>query len=98
MMVFWVIGAALAVVALALALRPLLFAPRKGDLSRSETNVSIYRDQLRELEADLASGLLAQADYERARRELEARALHDAAQEAPAAARGGRERNQSRAA
>jgi cytochrome c-type biogenesis protein CcmH len=77
MILFWAIGAALAVVALALALRPLLFAPKKGNLSRSETNVSIYRDQLRELDADRAAGTLADADYEAARLELESRLLQD---------------------
>jgi cytochrome c-type biogenesis protein CcmH len=77
MIMFWAIGAALAVVALALALRPLLFAPKKGNLSRSETNVSIYRDQLRELDADRAAGTLADADYEAARLELESRLLQD---------------------
>lgn len=77
MILFWVIGAALAVVTLALALRPLLFVPKGEDLSRSETNVSIYRDQLRELDADRAAGTLADADYEAARLELESRLLED---------------------
>jgi cytochrome c-type biogenesis protein CcmH len=90
MTAFWLAAAALAAVVLALLLRPFWRSRQSDAVSRREANVAIYRDQLRELEADLASGLLAQADYERARRELEARALHDAAQEAPAAARGGR--------
>ena len=77
MTLFWTIGAALAVVALALALRPLLFKPRGKDLSRSETNLAIYRDQRRELDADLAAGTLAPADFESARVELESRLLQD---------------------
>ncbi len=77
MILFWAIGAALAVVALALALRPLLFAPKGADLSRSESNVSIYRDQLRELDADRSAGTLADADYDAARLELESRLLED---------------------
>ena len=77
MILFWVIGAALAAAALVLVLRPLLFTRRQVQLSRGEANVSIYRDQLRELDADLASGVLAQADYERARSELEARVLEE---------------------
>jgi cytochrome c-type biogenesis protein CcmH len=77
MILFWVIGAALAVVALGIGLRPLLFNTRKRDLSRSRTNVAIYRDQLRELDADRAAGTLADADYEAARLELEARLLED---------------------
>jgi cytochrome c-type biogenesis protein CcmH len=37
----------------------------------------VYRDQLRELDADLASGTLAQADYDRSRQEIERRVLED---------------------
>lgn len=91
MIVFWLIGAALAVVVLALVLRPLLFNRAGGPVSRSAANISIYRDQLRELEADLAAGTLAQADYERARAELEARLLEDVREQpAPAARPAGR--------
>jgi cytochrome c-type biogenesis protein CcmH len=79
MMVFWIVGAALAAAALLVVLRPLLFR-RSGDkVSRTQVNVSIYRDQLRELEADRAAGKLAAEDYERARTEIEARLLEDVA-------------------
>jgi cytochrome c-type biogenesis protein CcmH len=81
MTLFWLIGAGLALVALAIALRPLLFTSKKSDLSRSKANVEIYRDQLRELEADRAAGTLAAADYEAARLELESRLLQDAVPE-----------------
>ncbi|HEY5898057.1 MAG TPA: c-type cytochrome biogenesis protein CcmI [Burkholderiales bacterium] len=77
MITFWLIGAALAVAALAYVLRPLLRGKGGVLLSRREANVSIYRDQLRELEADLASGAVSKADYERSRVELEARLLED---------------------
>ena len=94
MIVFWLVGAALAVVVLALVLRPLL-ARRAGapaSPTAANINVSIYRDQLRELEADLAAGTLAQADYERARAELEGRLLEDVREQpaAPAARPAGR--------
>jgi len=90
MTLFWLVGAALAAAVVGLVLRPFLRKNSAAALSRRDVNVSIYRDQLRELDADLKGGLLAQADYERARRELEARALEDVAQEAAPAARGGR--------
>jgi len=77
MMLFWGIGAALAAAALVLVLRPLIFSRAPIRVRRSEANVAIYRDQLRELDADLAAGRLAAADYERARAELEARLLED---------------------
>ena len=90
MTLFWLLGAALAAAVLALLLRPLLRSRSEQRVSRRDANVSIYRDQLRELDADLRAGLLARTDYERARLELEARALEDASQEAVPAARGGR--------
>ena len=88
MTLFWLVGAALAALALLVVLVP---RSRSGAVSRGGANVSIYRDQLRELDADLAAGTLAQGDYERARRELEARLLEDVpASPEPASARGGR--------
>jgi cytochrome c-type biogenesis protein CcmI len=87
---FWVIGAALAAAALVLVLRPLLFKKKQPEVSRGAANVSIYRDQLRELDGDRASGVLAQADYERARSELEARLLEDVVEEPAPRRRGAR--------
>jgi cytochrome c-type biogenesis protein CcmH len=89
MTLFWLIGAAAAAVALGWVLRPLLARKRAAAPSRNAANVAIYRDQLRELEADRAAGTLAGADYERARAELEARALQDAGEPEPEAPRPG---------
>ena len=77
MTAFWLIGVALAALVLAWVLWPLRSRRRRAPVSRQAANVSIYRDQLRELEADLAAGTLAQADYERSRAEVEARLLQD---------------------
>lgn len=89
MIVFWLVAAALAAAALYVVLRPLA-APRGGaTLSRREANIAIYRDELRELDADLAAGTLAREDYERSRLELEARALEDLSAEEPIATRSG---------
>jgi cytochrome c-type biogenesis protein CcmH len=44
-----------------------------------EINAGIYRDQLSELERDLAAGTIASADYEPARAELQRRLLDDTA-------------------
>jgi cytochrome c-type biogenesis protein CcmH len=79
-MTFWLIGAVAALAVLAWVLRPLYSRPRGGPPSRNAANVAIYRDQIRELDSDLAAGTLAREDYERARAELEARALHDVGQ------------------
>jgi cytochrome c-type biogenesis protein CcmH len=91
MTLFWLIGAVAAAAVIAWVLRPLLTRKKVAPPSRVAANVAIYRDQLRELDADLAAGTLAREDYERARAELEARALRDASQpDAPAAAPPGR--------
>ncbi|HSU77744.1 MAG TPA: c-type cytochrome biogenesis protein CcmI [Burkholderiales bacterium] len=90
MIVFWLIAAALAAAALLAVLRPLLGRRGGGTLSRREANIAIYRDELRELDADLAAGTLARADYERSRLELEARLLEDVAADEPAPHPGGR--------
>jgi cytochrome c-type biogenesis protein CcmH len=90
MIAFWLIGAALAAVALFLALRPLLRVRAAAGVSRRETNLAIYRDQRRELEADLAAGKIAPEEHERARKELEMRVLEDVGAAAASAAPAGR--------
>lgn len=92
MILFWALGAVLAAGALLLVLRPLLARRTYVPLSRRAANLAIHRDQLRELDADLAAGKLSAADYERSRAELEARVLEevDEAPEASPAPAGGR--------
>lgn len=90
MIVFWLIAAALAAAALFVVVRPLVARRAGGTLSRREANIAIYRDGLRELDADLAAGTLAREDYERSRLELEARMLEDIAADEPAPHPGGR--------
>ncbi len=85
MTLFWVLSGVLAAAALALALRPLLKRRSEGsgasrdapERSRDILNLAVYRDQLRELDADRAAGKLAPEDYDRAHRELEKRLLED---------------------
>jgi len=77
MILFWAIGAALAAAALLLVLRPLLARRGGGGVSRRAANIAIHRDQLRELDADLAAGKVAPAEHQRARAELESRLLED---------------------
>ena len=78
MTIFWIIAGVLIAVALLFIVPPLL-GRTKGQASatRSEVNLSIYRDQLRELDADLAAGTLSKEQYQSARSELEARVLDD---------------------
>ena len=58
MIVFWVVVAIMIVGALFLLLPPLLGRGKSAaSATRSEVNLSVYRDQLSELDADLATGM-----------------------------------------
>ena len=78
MTTFLIIAVLLIAIALLFIVPTLLGrSKRDGASSRSEANLSIYRDQLRELDADLAAGTLSQEQYQEARNELEGRLLED---------------------
>ena len=81
MTAFALAGAALAAAALLLLLRPLLFGRKRAAVSRRDANVSIYRSQLQELDADLAAGKIVADDHRRARAEIESRLLEDVVDE-----------------
>ena len=76
---FWIAAAACVVAALAFVLPALMRGRGTEDkAARRDVNVAVYRDQLKEMDADRANGLLSDAQYERARLELEARLADDA--------------------
>jgi cytochrome c-type biogenesis protein CcmH len=84
MTVFWIGAGVLLVVALLFVLPPLMRAPRPATVaSREEANIAIYRNQMRELEDDLAAGTLSRDQYAQSRAELESRVLEDAPQTEP---------------
>ena len=85
MTLFWGLSGLLAVLALWFVVRPLIARDARGRVSRDDANLAIHRDQLRELEADLRAGTLDAEQYEKARRELEARLLDDIGSGAEAA-------------
>jgi len=74
---FAVLGAALIAGALLFVVPPLLRRSLRAGATRDAVNVAVYRDQLRELDADLRAGTLAADQHEKARREIEARLLAD---------------------
>lgn len=78
MILFWVICAVMVAIALAFVLPPLLAADdaKPADESK-ESNVSVYRDQLAELEADLRNGIIAEDQYQQDRDAIERRMLED---------------------
>jgi cytochrome c-type biogenesis protein CcmH len=75
--VFVVLGAVLIAGALLFVVPPLLRRGLRTGATRDAVNVAVYRDQLRELEADLRAGTLAPDQHEKARGEIEARLLAD---------------------
>ncbi|TMG72931.1 MAG: c-type cytochrome biogenesis protein CcmI, partial [Betaproteobacteria bacterium] len=74
---FVVLGAVLIAGALLFVVPPLLRRSSRTGATRDAVNVAVYRDQLRELDADLRAGTLASDQHEKARREIEARLLAD---------------------
>lgn len=76
---FWIAAAVCVLIALAFVLPPLL---RRRDTAaraaRRDINIAVYRDQMQEMEADLANGLLSQEQFQTAKLELEARLAEDA--------------------
>ncbi len=78
MITFWIVAALLTAVALLFVLPPLM---RRGDrrhpAAERLAHVTIFNQQLEELDADLAKGLLSPEDYEQGRIELEARLLEE---------------------
>lgn len=86
MTTFLIIATLFAAAALGFVLPSLLGRRRRMDAAANDaTNVAIYRDQLRELEADLAVGTIGREQHDEARREIERRVL-DETGSAPAAA------------
>lgn len=81
MIVFWILAGLMIAGALLFVLPPLLgrriIAGSAVSTSHGQANVSIYRDQLRELDNDLAQGVIGQEHYESAKAEIERRALEE---------------------
>ena len=77
MIAFVLIAAVMIAIAVACVLVPLLRGARPAGVAPDTSNVEVLRDQLAELDADLASGAMPRERYEEARRELEQRVLED---------------------
>lgn len=85
---FWTLLALMTLAAVGAIAWPLVRA-RGEDGSRADFNRQVYRDQLRELENDVARGVISPGEAGAARTEIERRLLATADEEAPAG-RGGR--------
>lgn len=78
MTVFAVVAAVLVLVALGWVLVPLMRVRHAGGVERTASNVEILRDQLAELDRDLAAGTLSRAQYDQSREEIQRRVLEEA--------------------
>ena len=79
MTVFWLVVAFLIVAALLFVIPPLFRRENVAEIERRAINVTIYKNQLAELEADLAASAVSQEQYAKSRQEIERRLLEDAA-------------------
>lgn len=73
-MLFWILAALLTACAVALLVHPLMRS-RGGVAARTDYDLAVYRDQLQELERDVARGLLDRDQAEAARAEIGRRML-----------------------
>lgn len=78
MVIFWFICAMMVLMALWFVLPTLWQTSTDVNPDDARTaNLLVYQDQLREMAADLKSGLLSEAQYEQDKEELERRLLED---------------------
>ncbi|MGH9932232.1 MAG: c-type cytochrome biogenesis protein CcmI [Pyrinomonadaceae bacterium] len=78
MILFWLICAGMVAIALAFVLPTLLQRASGADESKNEeANIEVYRDQLSELDADLANGIVSPEQYRQDRDQIERRLLDD---------------------
>jgi cytochrome c-type biogenesis protein CcmH len=76
---FWAIAGGFVVAALALVLTPLLRSKAAAvKVGRCNINIAVYRDQMKEMEADRGNGLISDEQFAVAKLELEARLAQDA--------------------
>ncbi len=78
MTVFWVVTAFLVAAALLFVVPPIFRRDEGEELERREVNITIYKNQLAELEEDFAAGDITQEHYDKSRQEIERRLLEDA--------------------
>lgn len=91
MSLFWILAAALVVVVLGVLVRTLMKPATAAADETARSNVRILRDELAELDAELAAGTLTADQHADARAELERRVLEESRSvDAATVSRGGR--------
>lgn len=77
MTLFWFITAAMAALALAFVLPPILRGGRKAGITQNELNIAVLREQLAEIQRDLDDGALSEAQFAAAKKDLERELFYD---------------------
>ncbi|MEJ2592255.1 MAG: c-type cytochrome biogenesis protein CcmI [Candidatus Thiodiazotropha sp.] len=77
MTLFWIIAAGLMVLAMAFIVLPLLRKRFRTGISSNELNLSVFKQQIEELDNDLKAGILDQERYDAAKIDLEKELLSD---------------------
>lgn len=78
MIIFWILAAGLVGLAILFAVLPLLRpAPANQSPDQDALNLQVFQHRLAELDGDLTSGFLEQAQYDAARHDLERELLYD---------------------
>ena len=70
----WIIGAVACLISIVVIVRPIL-APKNVEIGAGAKDLALYKDQLREVESDLARGVLSDDDAGAARLEISRRIL-----------------------
>lgn len=83
-MIFWILIAALSAAVTYWVTRPLLRTDVDTLRGATEADIAVYRDQLAEIDADVARGALTAAEAEAARAEVSRRLLRVSGHEVPA--------------
>lgn len=88
MIAFWTICGILILIALLFVLTPLLRGGKgENQLERSKLNVSLYQQQLAELEVDRENGLVSETQFEEGKQDIQKRLLEDVSGEDEATSR-----------
>lgn len=80
MIIFWVLAAALIVIALVFLLRPLRLDSKVSDIDRTAQNIVIAKERLNELKLEFEEELISAEEYQQTRQELEQSLLNDVEQ------------------
>ncbi|MEH6629194.1 MAG: c-type cytochrome biogenesis protein CcmI [Halopseudomonas aestusnigri] len=75
-MIFWMLTGLLTALSLLVLLRPLMTTAKNAPANTAESDLAVYKDQLKEIERDLNAGNLGESQADTARIEIQRRILN----------------------